>query len=130
MFCLRLPESPAPDGIDARDYAANFQDFLTARPRGAPFFFWFGCTEAHRVYGAGLGRKAGKRLKDARVSHIHFAPTFRSAAGIEPPATMQGQDPWQNMVYHQTTGSGATFNRSLSPEERDRAAGRDAHKPE
>ncbi|MBK5291165.1 MAG: sulfatase [Acidobacteriia bacterium] len=56
-----------PDGIDPRDYAANFQDFLAARKAGQPFFFWFGCTEPHRVYEQGHGRLKGKRLEDVEV---------------------------------------------------------------
>jgi hypothetical protein len=43
---------------------------------------------------------------------------------------MQGQDPWQGYIYHQTTGFGASFNKSLSQAERDAAAGRGKHKPE
>jgi uncharacterized sulfatase len=54
-------------GIDARDYAANFEDFLAARKSGQPFFFWFGCTEPHRVYEQGRGRRLGKRLEDVDV---------------------------------------------------------------
>jgi uncharacterized sulfatase len=34
---------------------------------------------------------------------------------------MQGQDPWQNYIYHQTDGFGARYNRSLSQAERARA---------
>jgi N-sulfoglucosamine sulfohydrolase len=41
-----------------------------------------------------------------------------------------GQDPWQAYAYRQTVGFGATFNRTLSPAERDAAAGRGAHKPQ
>ena len=43
---------------------------------------------------------------------------------------IEGRDVWQEAVYHQTIGFGATFNRSLSQTERDEAAGRGAHKPE
>jgi N-sulfoglucosamine sulfohydrolase len=63
----RLMEPPAPEGIDVRDYSANFEDFLAARNGDDPFFFWYGCTEPHRVYGDGLGRKSGKRLEDVQV---------------------------------------------------------------
>jgi len=60
--------SPVPDAaLDPRDSAANFADFLAARPKGAPFFFWMGSTEPHRTYAKGSGLKAGKRLEDARV---------------------------------------------------------------
>jgi uncharacterized sulfatase len=43
---------------------------------------------------------------------------------------MQGLDPWQNYIYHQTGGYGASFNRSLPQSTRDAAAGRPTHKPE
>ncbi len=59
--------SSVPSGIDVRDYAANFEAFLNDRPEDAPFFFWFGCTEPHRVYEDGVGLKSGKKLADAKV---------------------------------------------------------------
>lgn len=43
---------------------------------------------------------------------------------------IEGQDPWQGYVYRQTIGFGATFNESLSEEERREARERAAHKPE
>ena len=63
----RKHAEPVPAGIDERDYATNFDDFLADRPEGAPFFFWFGCTEPHRVYEDGVGVRHGKRLEDIRV---------------------------------------------------------------
>lgn len=54
-------------GIDTRDYSANFEDFLTDRPDDAPFFFWFGATEPHRVYEEGSGAAAGKTIADVSV---------------------------------------------------------------
>ena len=53
--------------ISNKDYAANFADFLTARPQGAPFCFWYGCHEPHRNYEEQSGRKSGMRLEDAIV---------------------------------------------------------------
>lgn len=66
-FNERKQTSPVRPGIDARDYAANFEAFLAARPGSAPFCFWMGITEPHRVYAAGAGLAAGKRLEDVRV---------------------------------------------------------------
>jgi hypothetical protein len=43
---------------------------------------------------------------------------------------VEGQDPWQAYIYHQTTGYGASMNYSLPKEERDKAAGVGPHKPE
>lgn len=58
---------PFSTGIDTRDYAANFEDFLGDRPEHAPFFFWFGATEPHRVYQEGSGAAAGKTIADVSV---------------------------------------------------------------
>ncbi len=64
----RRLHSPAPHAaLDQRDYAANFADFLRDRSAGRPFFFWVGVTEPHRVFEAGAGLRAGKRLEDADV---------------------------------------------------------------
>jgi N-sulfoglucosamine sulfohydrolase len=60
-------KTPVPAGIDGRDYTANFEVFLQDRPEGAPFFFWFGATEPHRVYAPGIGLKSGKLLSDVTV---------------------------------------------------------------
>jgi N-sulfoglucosamine sulfohydrolase len=57
--------TPPAEHISNTDYAANFADFLDARPEGEPFCFWYGATEPHRRYefGAGIG-KGGKSLDD------------------------------------------------------------------
>jgi uncharacterized sulfatase len=62
----RKVDSPPP-GIDPRDYAANFEDFLTDRSEDQPFFFWLGSFEPHRVYDKGAGRRAGKSADAVRV---------------------------------------------------------------
>lgn len=54
-------------GISAIDYAANFEDFLKAKPADQPFCFWYGSTEPHRDFLQGSGLAAGKRLEDVRV---------------------------------------------------------------
>lgn len=54
-------------GIDGRDLAANFSDFLAGRPKDAPFFFWLGSLEPHRDFALGAGQAEGKKLSDARV---------------------------------------------------------------
>jgi uncharacterized sulfatase len=60
--------SPAPrTGIDPRDYAANFAEFLRDRPQDAPFCFWLGSTEPHRIYAKGAGLDAGHKLDEAAV---------------------------------------------------------------
>ncbi len=60
--------SPPPrTGIDPRDYAANFQDFLKDRPAGKPFFFWLGSTEPHRIYAKGAGLATGHKLDEVSV---------------------------------------------------------------
>ncbi len=54
-------------GINPRDYAACFGDFLDARPKEQPFCFWLGTMEPHRIYEEGAGRSIGKKLSDAKV---------------------------------------------------------------
>jgi len=56
---------PPTSGISRNDYASNFADFLAARPKDRPFYFWYGATAPHRGYAKGSGLQAGKRLEDA-----------------------------------------------------------------
>jgi len=59
--------TPVRPGLDQRDYAANFAEFLKRRPKDQPFFFWLGATEPHRVYDRGAGLRQGKKLDQVRV---------------------------------------------------------------
>lgn len=59
--------TPPSGSISNKDYAANFGDFLKARPEGAPFCFWYGGHEPHRRYEEGEGIKAGKKIEDVDV---------------------------------------------------------------
>lgn len=54
-------------GLNDQDYAENFRLFLKERPTDAPFFFWFGCKEPHRVYEDGIGKRLGKTTKNVNV---------------------------------------------------------------
>lgn len=66
-------------GIDPRDYASNFSDFLRDRPKGAPFFFWLGSTEPHRAYAKGAGLATGHSLNQVNVpSYWPDTPEVRS----------------------------------------------------
>jgi N-sulfoglucosamine sulfohydrolase len=58
---------PPTSQISPCDYAANFAEFLEARPPGAPFCFWFGCNEPHRDYETGSAIRSGKRVEDVSV---------------------------------------------------------------
>jgi N-sulfoglucosamine sulfohydrolase len=58
---------PEGTGISDKDYAANFEDFLSDRPEGKPFCFWYGGHEPHRKYIEGEGIRAGKKLEDVDV---------------------------------------------------------------
>lgn len=56
---------PPATGISNNDYAANFEDFLDAAPKNAPWCFWYGAIEPHRGYEFGSGvAKGGKKLID------------------------------------------------------------------
>lgn len=59
--------TPPTSRMNKNDYAANFEDFLDAKPADAPFCFWYGSKEPHRTYEAGSGLAAGKRLEDVEV---------------------------------------------------------------
>ena len=54
-------------GINDNDYAGNFENFLSKKPKDSPFFFWFGCKEPHRSYEPGSGLETGKKLQDVQV---------------------------------------------------------------
>jgi uncharacterized sulfatase len=56
-----------PPGIDARDYAANFQEFLDTTNQEKPFFFWLGSTEPHRVYDPEAYRRLDRGLEKIPV---------------------------------------------------------------
>ncbi len=57
--------TPPTKGISSNDYAANFEDFLDASPKGQPWCFWYGCVEPHRDYEYGSGAaKGGKKTTD------------------------------------------------------------------
>ncbi len=57
--------TPPAGGISKNDYAANFEDFIKAAPKGQPWCFWYGCVEPHRGYEYGSGAaKGGKKTSD------------------------------------------------------------------
>ena len=58
---------PPYTGISKTDYASNFKKFLSERPEGAPFCFWFGAHEPHRDFEEGSWRKEGYVLSKAEV---------------------------------------------------------------
>ncbi len=62
-------ENPAGTSFQGKkgDYADGFRTFLSERPAGSPFAFWFGSTDPHRPYEKGSGRESGKTLEQAEV---------------------------------------------------------------
>lgn len=61
----RRTTTPPGRFVSANDYAANFRDFLDARPANQPFCFWYGSLEPHRPYEFRAGRdRAGKQPAD------------------------------------------------------------------
>lgn len=63
----RAKIKPPFEKMSDNDYAANFEEFLRARPAGQPFYFWYGAQEPHREYEPGIGLRRGKRLEDVTV---------------------------------------------------------------
>ncbi|GAA4431216.1 sulfatase [Ravibacter arvi] len=55
------------EGISRNDYASNFSEFLSKRPAGQPFFFWYGGQEPHRGYEAGSGAKSGLTIARSEI---------------------------------------------------------------
>jgi N-sulfoglucosamine sulfohydrolase len=51
--------TPPTDKMSRIDYAANFAEFLKAKPKDQPFCFWYGCHDPHRPYAYGSGSKLG-----------------------------------------------------------------------
>ncbi len=77
-YATQLEVDP-PIGINTRNYAANFEAFLADRPSGAPFMFWFGCSEPHREYDIGIGRRSGLSERDVVVPpYLPDSPEVRS----------------------------------------------------
>ena len=56
--------------ISSRDYAANFDDFLSEIKPGQPFCFWLGTHEPHRGFEAGVGIRSGKNSAKVNVPPI------------------------------------------------------------
>lgn len=84
---LRNPAGPefnsvkaenTPGGINSKDYAANFKEFLATKEDDQPFYFWYGSHEPHRVFKQGIGSEAGKKLYEAEVpAFLPDAPEIR-----------------------------------------------------
>ena len=75
----KLTVSDAPQGINAKDYAANFKAFLDQKNGDQPFYFWYGAHEPHRVFKEGIGAESGKKLYQAEVPQfLPDAPVIRN----------------------------------------------------
>ncbi len=64
------PGDEAPGGRKRNPAGSRYQDFtafLSARPKRAPFCFWFGSGNPHRPYGRDSGAAAGLRWQNVRV---------------------------------------------------------------
>jgi len=67
------------EGISTIDYAANFNEFLNEKPKGKPFFFWYGAHEPHRDYLKGIGEKSCKNPENVKVpAFMPDVPEIRS----------------------------------------------------
>jgi len=77
-FNSRKHAAPLAPGLDVRDYAANFADFLEDGDQSKPFFFWLGSTEPHRVYDPAAHERMGRNLAGLRVpSYLPDTETTR-----------------------------------------------------
>jgi uncharacterized sulfatase len=55
------------DGINTLNYYANFENFMSQREEGQPFYFWYGSTEPHRDFEKDSWKRTDKKLSDAEV---------------------------------------------------------------
>lgn len=74
---IKMAELPT-RSIYAADYTANFKAFMRDKPKGQPFFFWYGPKEAHRGFEYQSGVKAGKSFED-----LDFLPSFWESDGVK-----------------------------------------------
>ncbi|MDX1285177.1 MAG: sulfatase [Draconibacterium sp.] len=63
---------PWANKMSSEDYAANFNDFLSSKEEGKPWFFWYGAREPHRAYEYG----SGNRFAEKNISDIDSVPAF------------------------------------------------------
>lgn len=57
-------------GMSNKDYAANFDDFLSELGNGQSFCFWLGTHESHRRFQQGAGTASGKDLEKIVVPAV------------------------------------------------------------
>ena len=63
-------QQPPHGGISNKDYAGNFEEFLSNAGDDKPFCFWLGTHEPHRGFQAGVGKATGKDLNAIVVPPI------------------------------------------------------------
>lgn len=61
---------PPYQGIANKDYAGNFEDFLSVLRDNQPFCFWLGTHESHRGFQDGVGEQTGKDLAQVVVPPV------------------------------------------------------------
>jgi N-sulfoglucosamine sulfohydrolase len=66
-FNKHVMDSVPANGIQKRNYSANFNEFLSQKEVGKPFFFWYGCHEPHRRYEDGSGLRSGMKLNEVEL---------------------------------------------------------------
>jgi len=59
--------TPPYKGISPKDYAGNFEDFLSKKENDQPFCFWLGTHEAHRIFERDVYKKENKNLDHVTV---------------------------------------------------------------
>ncbi|MBI1369409.1 MAG: sulfatase-like hydrolase/transferase [Planctomycetes bacterium] len=71
-------DQPPYSGIAKEDYAANFAEFLSKKPKDQPFCFWYGAHEPHRGFERDSWKKAGRKLEEVDVPpFLQDTPTVR-----------------------------------------------------
>jgi uncharacterized sulfatase len=71
-----------PEGIGNVDYAANFTQFLDAKPQDKPFYFWAGLSEPHHPHASDGHLKIGVGLDAVKIpGFLPDTPGVRRARG-------------------------------------------------
>ncbi|NQU54292.1 MAG: sulfatase [Bacteroidetes bacterium] len=96
-------------------------------------------------YELNFGKRSGEELYDVhndpgQINNLAYNPEYAEIKEVISKQLMdylketndpriEGNDPWQNYVYHQTGGFGSTYNKSLPAHERERAKLRPSDHP-
>jgi len=108
------------DGENRRRYPREWELCFGQRPAEEFYRLSDDPHEVRNLAGDANARQDLARYRDRLTAYLRRTSDPR----------IEGRDPWREYVYRQTTGYGASFNRSLPEERRKQAREAGSHKPE